>query len=157
MRIPLKHAAAVVVLVFVAAVSSATPAAADTDSVQATLLADADAAAPGREFTLGVRLKMKPRWHTYWVNPGEYGTPTRVKLTGPAGFEFGAVQWPLPTKIDAPGGVSYGYEDEVLLLVPVKVSKDVPAGGSATLDADVSWLSCKEECVPGKAKLTVTL
>src|SRR5688500_145148 len=100
MRIPLKHASAVATLLLVAATGLASPASADTDSVQATLLADADAAAPGRAFTLGVRLKMKPHWHTYWVNPGEYGTPTRVKLTGPAGFEFGAVQWPLPTKID---------------------------------------------------------
>ena len=152
-----RHASAVAVLILVAGMSLAATASAETDSVQATLLADVDAATPGRDFTLGVRLKMKPHWHTYWVNAGEYGTPTRIKLTGPAGFEFGAVQWPLPTKIDAPGGISYGYEDEVLLLVPVKVSKDAPAGGNSTLEADVSWLSCKEECVPGKAKLTVML
>ena len=158
MRFSRKHFFAVALYAFPAvALCLPTRASADTDSVQATLLADIDAATPGRQFTLGVRLKMKPHWHTYWVNPGEYGTPTRIKLTGPTGFEFGPVQWPLPTKIAAPGGVSYGYEDEVLLLVPVKVSKDVPAGGSATLEADVSWLACKEECVPGKAKLTVAL
>jgi DsbC/DsbD-like thiol-disulfide interchange protein len=138
-------------------IGAAGVASADTDAVQATVLADVEAATPGREFTLGVRLKMKPHWHTYWVNPGEYGTPTRVKLTGPAGFEFGEIQWPLPTKIEAPGGISYGYEDEVLLLVPVKVSKDVPAGANVALSADVSWLACKETCVPGKAKLTISL
>jgi DsbC/DsbD-like thiol-disulfide interchange protein len=132
-------------------------AAADPEAVQATLLADSDAAVPGREFTLGMRLKMKPHWHTYWVNPGEYGTPTRIKLTGPAGFEFGQVQWPLPTKIDAPGGISYGYEDEVLLMVPVKVSKEVLADKDAALEADVLWLACKEECIPGKAKLKLSL
>src|SRR5687767_12886440 len=93
----------------------------NVDLVKPSLLADAATVAPGGSFTLGVRLKMKPHWHTYWVNPGEAGDATKVSLTGPPGFEFGAVQWPLPSMIDAPGGITYGYEDEVLLLVPVTV------------------------------------
>lgn len=129
----------------------------EADLVQASLLADADAAIPGKAFTLGIRLKMKPHWHTYWINPGESGDPTRVKVSGPAGFTFGAVQWPLPSQIAAPGGTSYGYEDEVLLLLPVTVAKDAVIGGKATIDADVSWLVCKEACIPGKAKLSITL
>lgn len=127
------------------------------DLVTATMLADVDAVAPGSSFTLGVRLKMKPHWHTYWLNPGEAGDATKAKLKGPAGFEFGAIQWPLPIKIDAPGGITYGYEDEVLLLIPVTVSKDVPVRGDATIDADVSWLVCKDECIMGEAKLKLAL
>ena len=157
MRIDRKHVLGLLLVVVAATAGPAPNADAETDSVQASLLADAEAATPGGSFTLGVRLKMKPHWHTYWVNPGEYGTPTRIKLAGPSAFEFGEVQWPLPTKIDAPGGLSYGYEEEVLLLVPVKVSQDVKPGGDSTITADVSWLSCKEACVPGKAKLTLAL
>src|SRR5436190_1607635 len=74
--------------------------------VRAALLADAESVAPGGTFTLGVRLKMKAHWHTYWVNPGESGQATTVKLTGPAGFTFGEIQWPLPSKINVPGGFS---------------------------------------------------
>ena len=126
--------------------------------VQATLHADADALTPGGTVTLGVRMKLKPHWHTYWINPGEAGDATKIKLTGPAGMTFGDIQWPLPSKIDAPGGFAYGYEDDVLLMVPVTLAADAPAAaGDVRIDADVSWLVCKEECIKGGAKLSVSL
>jgi DsbC/DsbD-like thiol-disulfide interchange protein len=125
--------------------------------VTATLLADRDAVAPGATFTLGVRLTMKPHWHTYWINPGESGDATKIKLTGPTGVEFGEIQWPVPSRIDAPGGVSFGYENEVLLMIPVKLAADFAAKGTPVIKADVSWLVCKEECVKGGAKLEIKL
>src|SRR5688500_6081524 len=145
MRTLVNHAVAVALVFIVAAALCRAESVeqgdveADADLVKASLLADAAAVAPGTSFTLGVRLKMKPHWHTYWVNPGEAGDATKVSLMGPAGFEFGEVRWPLPSKIEAPGGIAYGYEDEVLLLVPVTVARDVPAGGVADIAADVSW------------------
>lgn len=126
-------------------------------AIKATLLADVDGAAPGSQFTLGVHLKIAPHWHTYWINPGEFGNAPEVKLRGPAGFEFGNIQWPLPHKIDANGSLTYGYEDQVMLLIPVKVSPTVSAQGEAKIEADVSWLVCHEACIPGEAKLALTL
>jgi DsbC/DsbD-like thiol-disulfide interchange protein len=100
---------------------------------------------------------MKEHWHTYWINPGETGNPTRITLHGPAGVEFGKVGWPLPAKIDAIGGVCYGYENDVLFLIPVKVPKDF-AAKAVGIDANVEWVGCqKEECVEGSAKLAITL
>lgn len=131
--------------------------AAKSELVRAELLANVDAVAPGKPVTLGVKLTMKSHWHTYWANPGESGQATEIKLSGPAGFEFGAVQWPLPSKLAAPGGFSYGYEDEVLLMVPTVAPKDLTPGADVTLAADVSWLSCNETCIQGGAKLTITL
>lgn len=127
------------------------------DLVKATLVADTDAVAPGASFTLGVRFTIKPHWHIYWKNPGEAGDATRVKLSGPAGLAFGAVQFPLPTKIEADGGVTYGYENEVMLLVPVTVSKDLAAGAAATIQAELTWQSCKDTCIDGSAKVTLDL
>jgi DsbC/DsbD-like thiol-disulfide interchange protein len=129
----------------------------ETNLVKASLLADHEAVAPGGTFTVGVRLKIKPHWHVYWINPGESGDPTRVKLTGPAGFTVGPTQDPLPMKIELDGGVTYGYEDDVLLLVPVTVSKDVAPGIEAKIQAEVSWLSCKDTCIEGSAKPTTTV
>jgi thiol:disulfide interchange protein DsbD len=121
--------------------------------VKAALLADAETVAPGSTFTLGVRLRMRAHWHTYWQNPGESGDPTTIKITAPPGFTAGPIQWPIPTRLDAPGGVSFGYEDEVFLLVPITVGKDVPVGTNAALEAHVGWLACKEECIKGSAQL----
>jgi len=130
---------------------------AGNELVQPTLLADVQSIAPGSNFTLGLRMKIAPHWHTYWINPGESGEPTKIKLTGPKGLSFGEIRWPVPTKIVMDGAITYGYENEVLLTVPVTVAKDLPASGDATIDADVSWLSCKETCVEGSAKLSLKL
>ena len=128
-----------------------------TNLVKATLIADAEAVTPGSEFKLGIHLKMKPHWHTYWINPGETGEATKIKITGPAGFEFGAVQWPLPLAIESFGAITYGYEDEVLLIVPVKVGKDVAVGKTAEITAHVAWLACYDTCIEGEAKLITTV
>src|SRR5262249_55058774 len=41
-------------------------------------------------------------------------------------------------------------------LVPLKLAGDL-APGPHPLKATVSWLECKEQCVPGKAEVTATL
>ena len=120
--------------------------------VVATALVDVETVAPGGEFTLGVRLKIAPHYHVYWRNPGETGDATKITVSGPAGFSFGDVQWPLPTRFNTEAGISYGYENEVLLLIPVTVAKSA-AAGSAAIDVQTSWLSCKDICIEGEAKL----
>jgi thiol:disulfide interchange protein DsbD len=53
---------------------------------------------------------------------------------------------------------TYGYENEVMLLVPLTLASNLPAG-PIDLKANVSWLECKEVCVPAnqdvEAKLNV--
>ena len=47
--------------------------------VHADALANVSAIVPGETFLVGVRLKMEPRWHTYWKYPGDAGIPTDIK------------------------------------------------------------------------------
>lgn len=49
---------------------------------------------------VAVRLKMGPRWHTYWINPGDSGAPTEIRWNLPPGFEAGPIQWPYPERIE---------------------------------------------------------
>ncbi len=127
------------------------------DLVKASLIADVDSVSPGSSFMLGVHLKMKPHWHTYWVNPGESGEATKIKFTGPQGVEFGAVRWPLPTAMESFGAITYGYEDEALLLVPVKVGAQAKLEGGLKIDAHVVWLACLDTCIEGEATLNIAL
>lgn len=127
------------------------------DLVKASLIADVDAVVPGQPFHVGLLMKIKPHWHTYWINPGESGGPTTIKLTGPKGLTFGEIRWPAPTKIVMDGAITYGFEDEVLLSVPVTVAKDLPAGQPITIDAEAEWLVCKDTCIEGAAKLSLRL
>jgi DsbC/DsbD-like thiol-disulfide interchange protein len=140
-----------------AQVAAAATAEAGNEQVRAKLLADTDALVPGSTATLGVHLRVIPHWHTYWANPGENGTATEVLPTGPAGYAFGAVQFPLPHEFKTDVGISYGYENDVLLMVPVSVPKDAKPGSTAELTVEVNWLACKTECIEGSAKLSLSL
>lgn len=123
-----------------------------------TLLADVTSIAPGSEFTVGVLMEMDPGWHTYWKNGGEAGLPTEIAWTLPPGISAGEIHWPLPNKYLEEGDVlTYGYEKQTMLLVPMKAAQGLRPGERMTLDADVSWLECERICVPGSAHVSLTL
>jgi len=122
------------------------------------LLLSATAAKPGDTVLAAVRLQMDPGWHTYWRNGGESGGPTKIEWELPDGVSAGKTQWPAPEKYVAEGIVTYVYHDEVVLLVPLKLSNDLKSG-ALEFKAKVSWLECDKVCVPGdqrvSAKLTI--
>ena len=108
---------AVIVLLFLAAPMAR----AASDLVRPALLADVDAVSPAATFTVAVRLEMKTGWHTYWVNPGEAGEPTRIRPSGPAGFEFAGIP-----------------EGAILLLQGDQVARFVSAGAAASMNRSTS-------------------
>ena len=114
------------------------------------------AAKTGDTVVVGVQLKMESGWHTYWKNPGEAGQATEIKWQLPPGVTAGEIQWPLPKKIPPAEITTYGYEDEVVLLVPLTLAQGVPPG-PLDLAAKVSWLECKESCIPASAEIKGTL
>ena len=126
--------------------------------VKADLLADTTAVAPGKAFTVGLRLKMAPHWHTYWQNSGDAGIPTKIDWQLPEGFRAGPILWPLPDKIETPGDIiNYGYNDEVVLLTEITPPANLPAGGEVAFKAKATWLVCEEKCIPGEAQLALKL
>jgi thiol:disulfide interchange protein DsbD len=102
-------------------------------------------------------MKMDPAWHTYWRNPGEAGMATKIQWQLPPGVTAGDIEWPLPEKLPPAEVTTYGYNNEVMLLVPLKIPADYKPGMVLDLKANVSWLECKEECLPGKATVEAQL
>jgi len=129
-----------------------------TNHVKVDLLADVSAVQPGKPFTLGVRFRIDPGWHIYWTNPGDSGLPTRVKLDLPPGLTAGATEYPVPSILTFPGDITnYGYEREVVLLVPVTPTAALTAVGSAHIVAHIDYLVCDATCLPGSAVLSIDL
>ncbi|HJT45950.1 MAG TPA: protein-disulfide reductase DsbD domain-containing protein, partial [Chthoniobacterales bacterium] len=125
--------------------------------VKASLLADASAVVPGKPITVGVLLRMAPGWHTYWKYSGDAGLPTEIKWTLPSGWKAGDIQWPIPLKTIDPGDIlTYGYQDEVLLLQEITPSQKI-ADAAVKLSAQVDWLVCEKICIPGGATLALDL
>jgi thiol:disulfide interchange protein len=123
---------------------------------QARLVLSADTARPGDTVLAGVDLKMEPDWHTYWKNPGAAGMATQIEWQLPPGVTAGEIQWPLPEKLPPVEVTTYGYGNEVILLVPLKLAADLKPG-TLDLKAKVSWLECKEACLPGSGNVEATL
>ena len=108
---------------------------------------------------IGVKFEIEPGWHLYWANSGESGQPTSVSWTLPEGWKAGDLNWPIPVKFIERGNIiTYGYKDSVLLFSPVFNPPVEQANGSTIeIRASVSWLVCKEICVPGQRELTAKI
>jgi thiol:disulfide interchange protein DsbD len=130
--------------------------AAQAAHTQAKLVLDAAAARPGDTVMAGIYLRMDPHWHTYWRNSGDSGKPTTIDWELPPGITAGPIQWPVPTKLPPDDLTTYVYENEVMLVVPLKLAPDLKPG-TYNLKAAVSWLECEQMCIPGNANLTATL
>jgi thiol:disulfide interchange protein len=111
---------------------------------------------PGQSFTAGLYFKLDPGWHVYWINAGDSGEPPSIKWTLPAGVTAGAQQFPAPRRLPLGPLMDFGYEGEVLFPIPIQVASTFKPGGPiATLGGKVTWLVCREVCIPGHAQLAV--
>src|SRR5687768_7061783 len=127
-----------------------------TEHVEAALISEFTSAQPGKPVHVGLRLRMVPHWHTYWKNPGDSGLPTKINWRLPAGWKAGEIQWPYPKHLPVGPLMNYGYEDEVVLLVPITPAADAKPG-SYPIKANAEWLVCKDICIPEKGELDLTL
>lgn len=106
------------------------------------------------EKQIAIYFEIEPEWHLYWKNPGDSGSPIKLTWNLPSGVEAGSVKWPAPLLIQSGPFVSYGIENEALLLATLKASKGKRLSeleGQLKID----WLVCKEDCLPGSVELAL--
>jgi thiol:disulfide interchange protein DsbD len=144
-----------------AAVGSEAKAVVTTEQVRAELMVYApDGVAPGKPLWAGLQLTHKPEWHTYWKNSGDSGLPTSVQWTLPAGITAADIAWPVPKKIPLGTLANYGYDNVVLLPVPLTVGPDFKSpvlGNSVDIKLKANWLVCRKECIPGEGEFALKL
>jgi thiol:disulfide interchange protein DsbD len=111
---------------------------------------------PGQTFTAGLDFRLEQGWHVYWINAGDSGEPPAITWKLPSGITAGTMQFPPPKRLPLGPLMDFGYENEVVFPIPMRVAADFhPAQPEATLAAHVTWLVCREVCIPGKADLAV--
>ncbi len=126
--------------------------------VKVELLADTSALAPGAEFMLAAYFELPEHFHIYWENAGQSGMPTTVKVSAPEGFEVGDALYPGPKSLEvALDIVSYVYEGQVAIFVPMKSPANLEAGQSYEFKLEAQWLVCRKECFLQEAKRSITL
>ncbi len=127
------------------------------DIVQVRILSDQAHAVAGTTLTVGVEYKISRDWHIYWSNPGDTGMPTQVSfsINGSPAPKVRA-QYPIPDSFLSPGDLlSFGYSDRVILLADIPVPAD--AEGDYVVSAQTRYLMCADRCIPGSAKVSLTL
>src|ERR1700756_1602766 len=125
--------------------------------VQVRLVAETASIAPAATLWVDAHFTIKTGWHIYWRNPGDSGLPTAIQWDLPRGFSPGNTLWPVPERFVQGGIGNYGYAGSADLLVPITVAKDLVAGDKTVLASEASWLVCADICIPGSAKLSVSL
>lgn len=127
------------------------------DYVAVSFISDVESVKPGDPFTIAIKFTIADDWHIYWRNPGDSGIPTMVELNSPEKFNVSEWKWPVPKSIPFDDMLNFGYEKEVLLIAYVYPGRTLPTGKQFTFTANVSWLVCKEKCLPGKDLLSLTI
>ncbi len=114
--------------------------------------------ASGHDFRVGIHFIMEKGWHIYWINPGDSGQPPSFQWQLPPTFIAGDIEWPRPEKLQSsPTLADYGYRDDVLLMVPVRVPAEKLAAKSVDVAVEAKWLICREVCISDHAQLKLTL
>lgn len=138
---------------------SGQPSAVSTPQLRAELVAHSPHGVQvGQPLWVGLRLQHAREWHTYWRNPGDSGLPTQMTWQLPAGVQAGEVAWPLPHKLRAGHLTNYGFEGDVLLVVPLTVDKTFQAHqGKLNVQMHANWLVCRLECIPQEGDFTLSI
>jgi thiol:disulfide interchange protein len=111
---------------------------------------------PGQTFTAGLYFKLDPGWHVYWTNAGDSGEPPAINWNLPSGITAGPMQFPAPQRLPLGPLMDFGYENQVLFPIPISVASGFkPTGPTVALGGKITWLVCREVCLPGKTTLSV--
>ena len=108
---------------------------------------------PQQEFDILVKFTMKNGWHILADNPGDIGRPTVLKFDLPEGYQLKNVRWSIPKRFENNQIVQFGYDNEAYYRATiVPIERPEP---QIRIPLEVSWLSCREECIPGKFETTM--
>ncbi len=122
--------------------------------VRMRLVAAVEAVGESRTLTLGLQFRMRPGWKIYWRSPGDAGYPPKPDWSGSRNLAGTEMRWPAPSRFSIFGMETLGYKDEVVLPIVARLERP---GEALDLRATVDYLTCKEICVPYKAKAVLRL
>jgi DsbC/DsbD-like thiol-disulfide interchange protein len=120
------------------------------------LISETSSIAPGKPFTVGVKMTHIEHGHSYWLNPGGPGKASKFIWTLPPGFAASEPLWPAPIVAESASFLSYLYEGEIMPLVTITPSASVKVGETVKLEILVDALVCIEDCLPQKVTAALT-
>ncbi|MDP6541882.1 MAG: protein-disulfide reductase DsbD family protein [Phycisphaerales bacterium] len=111
---------------------------------------------PSQEFHVVVAITPDEGWHTYWKNPGDSGSATKIEIEAPEGYSVGKPIFPRPEIFNSETETTFGYGHQAAIFIPVKAPSST-LDGRVDFQITTSWLACKKRCVQGEDKKTLTV
>ncbi|MEI6416521.1 MAG: thioredoxin family protein [Verrucomicrobiota bacterium] len=123
-----------------------------------SISASVPAVTAGESFDVIIELKIKEGWHTYWQYAGDAGFPPTIAWQLPPGWNAGPLKFSLPEQFSEPGNMTiYGYEKSSFLKSTITPTQKIIPKTLFPIEATLSWLACRESCVPGSSHLSLIL
>jgi len=119
-----------------------------TKQVSVQMFTGFDKIHPQQNFDVLIKFTMKNGWHIFSQNPGDIGLPTKVSWKLPLGYEVKNPVWSVDEEFENEGIVQRGYGNIAYYKATIVPTPDVFR--LAQMEAEVSWLACREECFPQK-------
>ena len=127
---------------------------ADTDQASVRLISAVDSVGDTDRLQFGMEFQLQPGWKIYWRSPGDAGLPPVPDWSSSQNVAAVDMDWPLPIRFELFGLQTFGYEDTVVF--PLSVTPEMP-GNPVSLTGTVSYLVCKEICIPHQADVALNL
>jgi suppressor for copper-sensitivity B len=100
---------------------------------------------------MGLDIKLKDGWYTYWRMPGDNGLAPKFNWTGSSNVKNVKISWPAPSRFTVMDMHSFGYSDHVVLpFLVIAENPEVPIN----LDLKLDIVVCHEICVPETLHVT---
>ncbi len=130
---------------------------ADKEQSTASLIPEVSSIAPGKPFTVALKLDHPQDWHSYYLNSGGVELPPMITWKLPEGATAGPIKWPVPQVKDGFGGKSFIYSGSPVFLVEITPPATLSSGSTFTFSADANWQICDKTCINEEASFSLNL
>ncbi len=103
-----------------------------------------------KDFIVGLEYEMEQGWKTYWKSPGDGGFAQSISWDYSSNVKNVSILWPTPVEFEILGLKSLGYQNNVIFPLEIELED---ASQDTFLNLQVSFLICKDICIPGDAKV----
>ena len=121
---------------------------------QARLISSVKAVGDLDTIPIGLQIRLKPGWKTYWRSPGVSGLPPSADLSKSSNLSSSIFYWPLPYRFSYYDIDVVGYSNEVIFPIDLLLKN---IGQPLNIRAIVEILVCDDVCIPHVMDLALDL
>lgn len=105
-------------------------------------------------YRIGVEIRMKEGFKTYWRMPGDSGVPPVFDWTASENLGSVSVRWPAPKRYVDEGVTTIGYKDRIVFPVLIRSADN---GKAIVTSLKLDYAVCERICIPAKAEVMLML